>query len=114
MSTLNPDCPRAGRNEKPSTSRGTLDRRSGNCGPDSIAPDPGAGARQAATDCGANIFNVDLRAKTLSDPATVANLLASVESAFKHGYREGGFYEVLETDPLKLRARRGLKASTSD
>jgi len=34
--------------------------------------------------------------------------LSSVESAFKYGYEEEDFYEVLETDPLKLRSRRGL------
>jgi hypothetical protein len=32
-----------------------------------------------------------------------------VESAFKHGYEEDDFFEVLETGPLKLRSRRGLK-----
>jgi hypothetical protein len=32
-----------------------------------------------------------------------------VESAFKHGYQEEDFYEVLETGPVKLRSRRGLK-----
>jgi hypothetical protein len=32
-----------------------------------------------------------------------------VESAFKHGYQEEDFFEVLETEPLKLRWRRGLK-----
>lgn len=32
-----------------------------------------------------------------------------VESAFKHGYAEDDFFEVLETGPLKLRSRRGLK-----
>jgi hypothetical protein len=31
------------------------------------------------------------------------------ESAFKHGYGEGDFFEVLETGPLKLRSRLGLK-----
>jgi hypothetical protein len=31
-----------------------------------------------------------------------------VESAFRHGYREEDFFEVLETEPLKLRSRRGL------
>jgi hypothetical protein len=31
------------------------------------------------------------------------------ESAFKHGYLEEDFYEVLDTGPLKLRSRRGLK-----
>jgi len=31
-----------------------------------------------------------------------------VESAFKHGYEEGDFFEVLEPEPLKLRSRRGL------
>ena len=32
-----------------------------------------------------------------------------VESALKHGYGEEDFFEVLETSPLKLRSRRGLK-----
>jgi hypothetical protein len=32
-----------------------------------------------------------------------------VESAFKHGYQEEDFFEMLETKPLKLRSRRGLK-----
>jgi hypothetical protein len=32
-----------------------------------------------------------------------------VESAFKHGYAEEDFFEVLEAGPLKLRSRRGLK-----
>jgi hypothetical protein len=32
-----------------------------------------------------------------------------VESAFKHGYNEDDFFEVLETGPLKLRSRRGLE-----
>jgi len=32
-----------------------------------------------------------------------------VETAFKHGYAEDGFFEVLETGPLKLRSKRGLK-----
>lgn len=32
-----------------------------------------------------------------------------VETAFKHGYNEGDFFEVLDTDPLKLRSRRELK-----
>ena len=31
------------------------------------------------------------------------------ESAFKHGYGEEDFYEVLESGPLKLRSRRGLQ-----
>lgn len=30
-----------------------------------------------------------------------------VESAFKHGYDEEDFFEVLETGPLKFRSRRG-------
>jgi len=32
-----------------------------------------------------------------------------VETAFKHGYQEEDFFEVLETGPVKLRSRRGLK-----
>ena len=31
-----------------------------------------------------------------------------VESAFKHGYDETDFYELLESGPLKLRSKRGL------
>lgn len=31
-----------------------------------------------------------------------------VESAFKHGYDETEFYELLESGPLKLRSKRGL------
>ena len=30
------------------------------------------------------------------------------ESAFKHGYGEQDFFEVLETGPMKFRSRRGL------
>jgi hypothetical protein len=33
-----------------------------------------------------------------------------VESAFKHGFDEIDFYEVLASRPLKLRGRRGLAA----
>ena len=32
-----------------------------------------------------------------------------VESAFKHGFEEMDFYEVLASRPLKLGSRRGLK-----
>jgi hypothetical protein len=32
-----------------------------------------------------------------------------VESAFKHGYQEVDFFEVLEASPVKLRSRGGLK-----
>lgn len=31
-----------------------------------------------------------------------------VESAFKHGYEEEDFFEMLEARPLKFRSRRGL------
>jgi hypothetical protein len=31
------------------------------------------------------------------------------ESAFKHGYDEEDFFEVLECGPLKLRSRHGLE-----
>ncbi|MBI3693708.1 MAG: hypothetical protein HY238_02550 [Acidobacteria bacterium] len=31
-----------------------------------------------------------------------------VESAFRHGYDEDDFYEVLESRPWKLRSRRGI------
>lgn len=30
-----------------------------------------------------------------------------VESAFRHGYEAADFYEVLQSEPLKVRARRG-------
>ena len=30
------------------------------------------------------------------------------ESAFKHGYEESDFYELLESGPLKVRSKRGL------
>ena len=36
-------------------------------------------------------------------------MVVFVESAFKHGYDEDDFFEVLDTGPLKLRSRRGLK-----
>ncbi|HEY6347682.1 MAG TPA: hypothetical protein VIY49_39830 [Bryobacteraceae bacterium] len=32
-----------------------------------------------------------------------------VESAFKHGYDEEDFYEVLECRPVKFRSKRGLE-----
>jgi hypothetical protein len=32
-----------------------------------------------------------------------------VESAFRHGYNEDDFFEVLDMRPLKLRSRQGLK-----
>jgi hypothetical protein len=32
-----------------------------------------------------------------------------VESAFKHGFKEEDFFEMLEAGPVKLRSRRGLK-----
>jgi hypothetical protein len=32
-----------------------------------------------------------------------------VESAFKHGYDEEDFFEVLESGPLKVRSRRGFE-----
>ena len=35
-------------------------------------------------------------------------MVVFVENAFKHGYQEEDFLEVLETGPLKLRSRRGL------
>ncbi len=37
-------------------------------------------------------------------------MVVFVESAFKHGYNEDDFFEVLETGPLKLRSRRGLES----
>jgi len=30
-------------------------------------------------------------------------------SAFRHGYEEDDFFQVLESGPLKLRSRRGLE-----
>ncbi len=36
-------------------------------------------------------------------------MVAFVESAFKHGYGEGDFFEMLEGGPVKLRSRRGLE-----
>ena len=35
-------------------------------------------------------------------------MVAFTESAFRHGYGEDDFFEVLEAGPLKLRSRRGL------
>jgi hypothetical protein len=32
-----------------------------------------------------------------------------VGSAFRHGFREEDFFEVLETGPMKVRSRRGLE-----
>ena len=31
------------------------------------------------------------------------------DSAFRHGYQEEDFFEVLESRPWKMRSRRGLK-----
>ena len=39
---------------------------------------------------------------------TYREVVAFVESAFKHGYDEEDFFEVLESAPMKLRSRRGL------
>jgi hypothetical protein len=36
-------------------------------------------------------------------------LIVFVESAFRHGYSEEDFFEVLESEPLRLRSRRGLQ-----
>ena len=36
-------------------------------------------------------------------------MVVFAESAFKHGYGEEDFLEVLECGPLKLRSRRGLE-----
>ena len=36
-------------------------------------------------------------------------MVVFVDSAFKHGYNEDDFFEVLELGPVKLRSRRGLK-----
>jgi hypothetical protein len=36
-------------------------------------------------------------------------LVVFVESAFKHGYGQEDFFEVLEAGPLKLRSKRGLE-----
>ena len=35
-------------------------------------------------------------------------MVVFVESAFKHGYGEEDFFEVLELGPMKARSRRGL------
>jgi hypothetical protein len=32
-----------------------------------------------------------------------------VDSAFKHGYEEVDFFEVIEAGPLKVRSKRGLR-----
>jgi hypothetical protein len=39
----------------------------------------------------------------------INGVVVFLESAFKHGYEEGDFFEVLETGPLKLRSKRGLQ-----
>jgi len=36
-------------------------------------------------------------------------VVAFTDSAFRHGYNEDDFFEVLEAGPLKMRSRRGLK-----
>ena len=36
-------------------------------------------------------------------------MVVFVESAFKHGYQEEDFFEVLEANPVKQRSGRGLK-----
>lgn len=36
-------------------------------------------------------------------------MVSFVESAFRHGYDEADFFQVLEMGPLKLRSRRGLE-----
>ncbi|HYW45015.1 MAG TPA: hypothetical protein VE959_19290 [Bryobacteraceae bacterium] len=36
-------------------------------------------------------------------------MVVFVESAFKHGYGEEDFFEVLDTGPLKFRSKRGLQ-----
>ena len=36
-------------------------------------------------------------------------MLIFTDSAFRHGYSEDDFYEVLESGALKMRSRRGLK-----
>lgn len=35
-------------------------------------------------------------------------MLLFVASAFRHGYTEEDFYELLDSGPLKMRSRRGL------
>ena len=32
-----------------------------------------------------------------------------MESAFKHGFQEADFFEVLEAGPMKLKSQRGLR-----
>ena len=36
-------------------------------------------------------------------------MVVFADSAFRHGYDEDDFYELLEAGPLKIRSRRGLK-----
>ncbi len=36
-------------------------------------------------------------------------MVVFTESAFRHGYCEDDFFEVLEAEPMKLRSRRGLR-----
>lgn len=36
-------------------------------------------------------------------------MVVFVQSAFKHGYGQEDFFEVLEAGPLKLRSKRGLE-----
>lgn len=36
-------------------------------------------------------------------------MISFTDSAFKRGYDEADFFEVLESKPMKLRSRKGLK-----
>lgn len=36
-------------------------------------------------------------------------MVVFADSAFKHGYRDEDFFEVLESGPMKLRSKRGLE-----
>ena len=40
---------------------------------------------------------------------TIGDVVLFTDSAFRHGYQEEDFYEVLESRPFKTRSRRGLK-----
>lgn len=38
-----------------------------------------------------------------------SQVIVFTDTAFRHGYAEDDFYEVLESGPVKMRSRRGLK-----
>jgi hypothetical protein len=39
----------------------------------------------------------------------MGSVVLFTDSAFRHGYEEEDFYEVLESRPFKTRSKRGLK-----